>query len=514
MPLTQAPPLSRSIRYVKGVGPGRAVRLAQIGIATVEDALYYAPRRYEDRRRLAAIQDAPLGELVTLRVHVAARALRRLRGGRTIVEALMEDASGVCQAVWFNQPYLAQQLRVGDELVLCGRLEPGPRRQIIHPEMERLDGGEEESLHMGRIVPVYPLVAGVGQRWLRQLIATVVEQGSAQLEDPLPEHLRDPRGWPPLAQAIQELHFPSSFEAMELARARLAFDELLLLQLALAQRRAKTQQKIKPQRYRLAGPLTTQLRSRLPFRLTRSQERVLEECLQDLARPAPMYRLLQGDVGCGKTIVMIVLLAVAVQSGAQAAVMAPTELLAEQHARVIGEYLEPLSVSCAVLSQGVEPQERARRLQAIARGEISVVIGTHALIQRAVAFERLALVVIDEQHKFGVAQRARLAGKAQEPDVLVMTATPIPRTLALTMYGDLEVSTIDELPPGRGTVTTRWLREAEREELYAMIRRELSAGRQGYVVYPLIEERASASGEEFELLVRPARELKAATLMA
>ncbi|MBI4343496.1 MAG: ATP-dependent DNA helicase RecG [Candidatus Omnitrophica bacterium] len=504
MPVTQAPPLQRAIRYVKGVGPARAAQLAQMGVVTVEDALYFAPRRYEDRRRLSTLREAPPGELVTLRVQVLARSLRRIRGGRTLVEASVGDASGVGSAVWFNQPYLAQQLRVGEEVLLYGRLEPGSRpgppsaragagRQLIHPELEHLDGGEEDSLHTGRIVPVYPLIAGVNQRWLRRLLAGLVEQDSGLLDDSLPEPLRAAKGWPPLPQAIRELHAPSSFEALEIARARLAFGELLLLQLALAQRRARARHKTKPQRYQLDGPLTQALRQRLPFRLTDAQERVLRECCGDLDRRHPMYRLLQGDVGCGKTIVMVFLLAAAAQSGAQAAVMAPTELLAEQHARVIAGLLGPLGVSSTLLAQGLAPAERRERLQAIASGEAAVVIGTHALIQQEVAFKRLALVVIDEQHKFGVVQRARLAGKAQEPDVLVMTATPIPRTLALTMYGDLDISTIDELPPGRGRTTTQWLREAQRDELYALVRRELAKGRQGYVVYPLIEERSTVA---------------------
>jgi ATP-dependent DNA helicase RecG len=487
MAIAQAPLCERSIRYVKGVGPNRLSQLAELGIRTIEDACYCPPRRYEDRTHLVAIRDVTPGSPVTVRGTVTARSLRRIRGGRALVEAAVGDGSGVLRALWFNQPYLAQQIQVGEELILYGEAEKRPRLQMVHPEIERVEPGDESSLHMGRIVPVYPLVSGLTQRWFRQMMATVLEQHAEELEELLPEVLRESRGWPGVARAVRELHFPASWEALETAKRRLAFEELFVFQLALAQRRAKTAALMKPQRYTLDGPLTRGLRARLPFTLTASQERVLAELLADLGQPHPMHRLLQGDVGCGKTVVMAVLIAAAVQSGWQAALMAPTELLAEQHARVLGSYLGPLGVPVGLLSQGVAAAERRRLAARIAAGELSVVVGTHALIQRGVAFKRLSLVIIDEQHKFGVVQRARLATKAAVPDVLIVTATPIPRTLALTIYGDLDAATITELPAGRRPVTTRWLREAQRDELYALVRRELSQGRQGYVVYPLIE---------------------------
>jgi ATP-dependent DNA helicase RecG len=329
--------------------------------------------------------------------------------------------------------------------VLYGRLEPGARAQMIHPEMEAVED-DDSSHHMGRIVPIYPLTTGVSQRWVRRLIATILEESVEELEETLPEPLRLARGWPGVAAAVRELHFPSSWTTLESAKQRLAFDELLLLQLALAQRRAQTMATVKPHRYMLDGPLTQGLRQRLPFQLTASQERVFVELLEDLRQPYPMYRLLQGDGGCGKTILLILLMAAAAQSGCQAVLMAPTELLADQHARVASAYLEPLGVRVSLISQGVSAAERTKAVKAIASGAIAIVIGTHALLQRHITFQRLSLVIIDEQHKFGVAQRARLAKKAQRPDVLVLTATPIPRTLALSLYGDLAASTIT---PGR-----------------------------------------------------------------
>ena len=500
MTVSQARLHEQPIRYVKGVGPHRASQLASLGIATVEDACYYPPRRYEDRTRLAAIRDLTPGDLATVRARVLSKALRRLRRGRTLFEMTVGDSSGTLQAVWFHSPFLAQQVAVGQEFLLYGRLEPDARLQMIHPEIEAVEE-DDSSWHMGRIVPIYPLTSGVSQRWLRRLIAAILEESSGALEEILPEPLRLARGWPGVTAAVRELHFPTSWPSLETAKQRLAFDELFLLQLALAQRRAQTMAMSKPHRYLLDGPLTQGLRERLPFRLTASQERVLTELLEELRQPYPMYRLLQGDVGCGKTILLIFLMAVAAQSGCQAVLMAPTELLAEQHSRVAAASLGPLGIAVTLLSQGVAAPERARAAKAIASGKIPIVIGTHALLQRHVTFHRLSLVIIDEQHKFGVAQRARLAKKAQRPDVLVLTATPIPRTLALSLYGDLTASTITELPPGRRPIDTLWMHENQRKELYHLIRRHLADGRQGYVVYPLVEERATS-------------DLKAATQMA
>ncbi len=484
----QPPPDEQPLRYCKGVGPSRAAALAHLGLRTVEDACYFAPRRYEDRTRLLAIKDLAPGVVATVRGRVAAAGLRRARRGQAIFEAAVDDGTGVLSCLWFHMPYLARQIRKDDDLILYGTIGEAARPQMIHPEFERLDADEDPALHLGRIVPVYPLTASVGQRWLRRLVAGVVEQAAGRLDDVLPARIRAARGWPSVDEAVRTLHFPPSWDALERARESLAFAELFLLQALLAQRRVRTQARVKPQRYQLDGPVTRRLRASLPFALTASQSQVLDELLADLAQAAPMSRLLQGDVGCGKTIVLVSLLAVAVQSGYQAALMAPTELLAEQHRRTIAHYLEPLGVSAALLAQGVPAAERRRLAARIADGTIQVVVGTHALIQRGVAFKRLALVLIDEQHKFGVVQRARLARKAQEPDVLVVTATPIPRTLALSLYGDLAISTISEMPPGRQPVTTRWLRETQREELYGLIRREAARGRQAYIVYPRVKD--------------------------
>jgi ATP-dependent DNA helicase RecG len=490
-----------SLQYVKGVGPQRLRQLKALGLQTVEDACYFPPRRHEDRTRFVPLGELRPGQLVTTSGRIVRQQLRRMRRGQTLFEMALADDTGTLSALWFNQPYLAQQFKVGEQLILYGQVAEQLHPQMIHPEIERVERTDQASLHMGRIVPVYPLTTGVGQRWLRQVIAAAVEKGAEALEDWLPASLRAARGWPILAEAIRHLHYPPTLEALQRAQDRLAFEELFLFQLILAQRGQRTQARQKPQRYTLEGPLLPALRERLPFTLTPAQEQVLSELLQDLQQPAPMHRLLQGDVGCGKTVVMVALMAVAVQSGYQVALMVPTELLAEQHARTLGAQLGVLGVRVALLSQGVAPKARKAQREAVAQGAVDIVVGTHALIQKSVVFQRLALVLIDEQHKFGVLQRATLAQKAQTPDVLVVTATPIPRTLALSVYGDLECSTIRTLPPGRQPISTRWLRTAERGHLYRLIREELARGRQAYVVYPLVEEESAS-------------ELKAATQMA
>jgi ATP-dependent DNA helicase RecG len=501
METRQAPLHQRPIRYVKGVGPQRALWLGQLDIESVEDALYYPPRRYEDRSQLLPIKDLVSGQVATVRATVLSRTMRRARRNLSIVQASLGDTTGVLSCVWFHQPYLAEQLTVDHEFILHGKVEGRGRLQMVHPELERTEGDDDSSLHMARIVPVYPLTSRLGQRWFRRLIATLLEQYAAEAAETLPEILRMSQRWPDACDALRQLHFPDSWELLEAAQRRLAFEELFLLQLVLAQRRTRTAALVKPQHYQLNGPLTDALHRSLPFTLTASQTRVLQELLDDLARPGPMYRLLMGDVGSGKTIVLVCLMAVVVQSGYQAALMAPTELLAEQHARVVSAYLSPLGVRVGLLSQGVDPRQRKQRMAEAAEGTLSVVIGTHALIQRGVSFKRLALAIIDEQHKFGVAQRGTLARKARTPDMLVLTATPIPRTLALSLYGDLNLSVITELPPGRQPVKTVWLPGAERETAYALMREQLAQGHQVYVVYPLVEESAS-------------RDLRAATQMA
>lgn len=483
-----------SVQYVKGVGPVRAQRLKRLAIESVSDLLWTAPRRYEDRSRFVTIGALVPGEAVTIRVRFLEIEVRRMRTGRTLLQAAASDGTGTVSCVWFHQPYLLNQLKIGQEYILYGQAESAGRRlQFIHPELERLDGEPGElGLHIGRIVPMYPLTEGLTQRWFRTVVRTALDRHGQNLEEVLPAGLCERYHLPSMTRAIEQFHFPQTWDQLEQARQRLIFEELFIMQLRLALRRARWVARRKPRRYQFEGTLARTLVERLPFSLTDGQQRVIEELVGDLRRPAPMLRLLQGDVGCGKTVVAAYATAVAAQSRYQAAWMAPTELLARQHHRVLTGYLSPLGVRTGLLAQGVPAAERRALMRQVAEGAIEVVVGTHALIESSVTFARLGLVIIDEQHKFGVVQRSALARKAQEPDVLVMTATPIPRTLALSFYGDLACSTIDELPPGRHPVRTRRYKEPDRPQVYERIRQELQQGRQAYVVYPVIETKRQA----------------------
>lgn len=507
----QASVLKQPMRYLKGVGPARAEQLKRLGLATVEDLLWHVPRRYEDRRNFQTIDTVQAGAVVTLRASVLTRRLYRTRYGKTIVEAKLADQTGALPCVWFNQSYLASLLHVGDEVIVHGRIEPGKRLQLLHPEIEWLTSRtttpedqaleDDTPLNMGRIVPIYPVTQGLSQRWFRRMVRTALDHSLPELEDVVPSSMRERQHLMPFARAMEQVHFPDTDDEREQARRRLAFEELLQLQVSLALRRSRLAGQIKGRQYHSDGPLIRAFLTRLPFAFTASQQRVLEELTRELCAPTPMLRLLQGDVGCGKTVVAAALMAMVVESGYQVAVMAPTELLAEQHARVLRRYFEPLDLAVGLLIQGESSAQRKRLLEQVANGATSILVGTHALLEPAVSFAKLGLIIIDEQHKFGVAQRSALAKKAQFPDVLIMTATPIPRTLALTLYGDLNASTIAELPPGRQPVRSLWYQDAQRLEAYQLIRAQLQKGHQGYVVYPLVH-------------VNERRELKAATQMA
>jgi ATP-dependent DNA helicase RecG len=495
--------LGMPLQYLKGVGPQRARLLERIGLRTVGDALDRFPRRYEDRREVVPFRKLRIGEAQPTGgtvVGVSAPPRGRSRAPLTV---LFRDQSGFFSGLWFNQPYLAQLFKRGQRVFLYGKVVAGRGRgplQMQNAEFEIVEDDEEASLHMGRIVPVYGLTEGLTQRPTRSLLHRIVERHAREVPDALPEALRQRRDLLPAAEAYRAIHFPDVLEAAEAARRRFVFEDFLLLQVGLAIRRrreaARPGHTIAP-----PGRLVARLLEGLPFTLTAAQRRVWEEIRADLARPTPMNRLLQGDVGSGKTVVAVMALLTAVEAGFQGVLMAPTEILAEQHFGTVQRLLEPLGVPLALLSSGQKGKVREAALAAAASGAAPLVVGTHALIQDAVLFHRLGLAVVDEQHRFGVLQRATLRAKGRHPDVLVMTATPIPRTLALTLYGDLDVSVLDELPPGRQRITTAWRSEAKRREIYDFIRKELEQGRQAYVVYPLVEE-------------TEASDLKAATAMA
>jgi len=488
-----APPpatgLDAPVTKLPGVGPRHAQRLAKLSIRTVRDLLWHFPRRYEDYSALKTIDRLKLGEECTIIGNIWDVQTRKSRSGREMVQAIIGDSTGTIQATWFN-PYMIRQLKPGRTIVLSGKIDAYLGRLVLtNPEWEPLD---RQFIHTGRLVPIYSITQGMSARWLRRLIKQTVDAWTPHIQDYLPEAIRERQGLLPLGQALAQIHFPDSWDLLGQARRRLSFDEFFFIQIGMLRQRHQWQHR--PGRPLPATPeMLERFRRALTFELTGAQERALREIMADMAKDRPMSRLLQGDVGSGKTVVAAAAMWVAVCNGAQAVLMAPTEILAEQHYRGLSRLFEQLElpegrpVRMALLTGSLPEGEKRRIHDAIAAGEIDIIIGTHALIQEAVRFAHLGLAIIDEQHRFGVAQRASLRQKGYNPHVLVMSATPIPRTLALTIYGDLDISVLDELPPGRQPVRTRWLRPVERERAYAFIRRQVEEGRQAFIICPLVE---------------------------
>ncbi|MGH7390943.1 MAG: ATP-dependent DNA helicase RecG [Candidatus Rokuibacteriota bacterium] len=480
--------LETALQYLPGVGPQRAALLAKKGLTTVRDALFFVPLRHEDRTRLTPLRALVPGQTVTCTGLIA--GLSPPPPGRPQIPftVMLRDETGHVAASWFRAPYLSRVFARGQRLVLHGKV--ARFRGVLtlqHPDYEIVESGEDDRLHTGRLTPVYSTTERLPQRGLRRLMFAIVERFAGEVPEALPDAVRARRRLIPLATAVRDAHFPQTDAATAAARRRMVFDDFLFLQLGLAILRSRTARArgiaMSPR-----GDLVRRLRDTLPYRLTGAQARVWDEIRRDMGAPFPMHRLLQGDVGSGKTVVAAHAVLTAIEAGYQAAVMAPTEILAEQHYMTFRQLLEPLGVRVTLLTSALKARERVQRRAAVAAGEVNCAIGTHALVQEDVAFRRLGLAVVDEQHRFGVAQRARLKAKGEHPDMLVMTATPIPRTLALTLYGDLDVSVLDELPPGRRPVKTLARTGAKRRAIYAFIRDQVAAGRQAYVVYPLVEE--------------------------
>ncbi len=491
--------LDSPVIKLSGVGPRNAERLKKLGVMTIRDLLYLFPRRYVDYSNLKTINRLRYGEEVTIIGNVWDVSVREARSGLTVVSCLLADGTGVIEISWFNQPHIAQQIRPGKQIVVSGRVDEFMGRlTMTSPEWEPLD---KELVSTGRIVPIYPLTKGLSPRWLRRLMLRTTRYWAEKVPDPLPERIREERKFLPLGVALAQIHFPDSQEALREARRRLAFDELLLLQLGVMRQKFAWQSN--PGRtIRVEPGFVEQIISSLPFELTGAQRRALQEILDDLARDRPMSRLLQGEVGSGKTVVAFIAMLVTVAAGYQAAMMAPTEILAEQHYLTMTSLLEkmdlkhpvtgkPFSPRIRLLIGSTKPSEKKQIQEEIASGEVDIIVGTHTLIQEGVQFANLALAIIDEQHRFGVRQRASLRQKGYFPHVLVMSATPIPRTLALTIYGDLDISVLDEMPPGRQGVKTYLITPLERERAYRFIRSQIERGRQAFIIYPVIEESES-----------------------
>lgn len=490
-------PDTLSIQYVKGVGPRLAEKLAAHGIRTPHDALFFFPKAYEDRRRIVPLRSVRPDMTVPVRGQVlSVRGGGRGWGGSRFLEVVISDGTGRLSAKWFkSHPSLKDRFQVGESIALCGPVRLFQfRMEMHHPEIIAT-GDEEDPVNMGRIVPVYPAIEGIPPRTLRKILWEVVRKYAGAEPEFLPRWILDAARVPPVNESLQTLHFPPAEKDAEMLlsfssppQQRFIFGELFFIQWTLTRRRSGV-------RKETAEPLpwdreiVTEIKKRLPFKLTEAQRRVLNEILKDMSLPHPMHRLLQGDVGSGKTIVAWVAAMVAWRKGAQTALMAPTEILAEQHFHRFTALCRGLPVRVVLLTSSLSGKERERAREEIRKGKADVVIGTHAIIQEGVEFREMALGIIDEQHRFGVLQRAALRGKGRmSPHLLVMTATPIPRTLAMTLYGDMDVSVIDELPPGRTPVETIVVPEGRRQESWERVRRELAAGGRTYVVLPLVEE--------------------------
>ena len=501
------------VAELAGIGAKKAEALAAMEINTVLDLLTHYPRRYLDRTRQARLGELKPGDEALVLARVRKVSSRRTRQGRALVEVDLSDGSSYLRAVFFNQPWRARQLAVGTEAVLFGKVESyRGRRQMTNPVVDLVGD------RTGRIVPVYPQSEAAGLvTWEIASWVTEALQRAGRFADALPPAWRERLDLVGRTEAFQAIHAPETMAAASAARRRLVLDELLRLQLALVLRKRATERQAKGIRHVVEGELVRRFHAQLPFELTSAQRAAIAEIGADLAGPHPMHRLLQGDVGSGKTVVALTALLVAVQTGTQGALMAPTEVLAEQHHLAVRHLLGDLSVpddrtlmgerplSVGLLTNRTTAAERTRILAGLADGSVDLLVGTHALLEERVAFRSLGVVVIDEQHRFGVEQRAALRGKGDDPDVLVMTATPIPRTAAITVYGDLDVSVLGELPPGRTPVRTRWCRAPlDEAEAYARVAGEVGAGRQAYVVCPLVEgsERiqAKSATEEHERL--------------
>ena len=513
--------LQTDVRMVKGVGPQRAELLAKRGIFTLEDLLNYLPFRYEDRIHFSKIKDVQPNGTYTLRARVmSGQAVRGMYGRDAIYHLLVQDDSGSLPCKFFHGGYLEGRLKPGQQLILHGKVEIDKlrpaRREMINPQIEVLTGEEVDSVEMGRIVPIYEAVGTFGTRQIRRAIYATLQNLDPNIPDVLPPALLQLLHYPSRHEALILTHFPDAGESLEAlnlfrspAQQRLIFEEFFLYQLSLVLgRRAVRKENAIAFRVR-EDKVREALKRILPFKPTNAQKRVLGEIAADLEKPVPMNRLLQGDVGSGKTIVALQAAVIAIENGCQTALMAPTEILAVQHFLSARRILAPGGHTVELLISGLKPSEKTAARERIRSGEAQLVIGTHALIEDDVEFHRLGFVAIDEQHRFGVLQRKRLMDKAARhgnaPHVLVLTATPIPRTLSLTLYGDLEVSVLDELPPGRTPIETRTTTEQHLSGVWEFLRREVASGHQGYVVYPVIEEsklELKAAMEEYERLSR------------
>lgn len=458
-----------------------------MGIHTIRNILYYFPRDYKDRTLIQKISDAKIGAKITIQGKVIGIDTRISRTRKHILEVFVTDGTGTIAATWFNQPFLTGKFHVEDTVFLHGKVGAYKYLQMASPEYEIIHDEADTSERGGTIIPLYPLNERITQSQFRKVVEEAVHLFADSLEEVLPEEIIQKNRLLPLSAAIRDIHFPKTPEHLKNARYRLIYHELFILEIAMALRKREVKEETGIS-FRVGQNVDTHIRKLIPFTLTKAQERVIHEIKQDMRSPKPMNRLLQGDVGSGKTVVAIYAILAAIANGYQVAFMAPTEILAEQHFQTLKKYLHHSSVRIRLLTGEICSKKKKDDMEFIKNGDIDLVIGTHALIEEAVQFQKLGLTVIDEQHKFGVVQRLKLKEKGLCPDMLIMTATPIPRTLSLTLFGDLDISTLDEIPPGRSPVKTLWVPSGKESNAYHLIRGEVARGRQVFVVYPLVDE--------------------------
>ncbi len=488
--------LSRPVESIKGVGPRTAALLKKKGLVTIEDLVYFLPRRYEDRRFPASISQIKVGTRETVTGKVTGGEIK-FYGKRPVFEAILDDGTGLLTAKWFkgNPSYLKGIFKKDNRVILTGEIGQFLlKKEMVHPDFEILDREKDDLLHFKRIVPIYSETEGLYQKTIRKIMKRVADEYAPCVLSPIPEDICNKHKLIDIREAIAQVHFPSMDQNVDdynagltPAHRRLIFDEFFFFQLGMALKRKDLNMEAGIA-FKRGGARLEKFYNLLPFSLTAAQRRVIGEIEKDMAKPFPMNRLLQGDVGCGKTVVSMAAMITACDNGCQAALMAPTEILAEQHYNSIKNWAEALRINVILLTGKTGASEKKEIYGQIMDGKAQIIVGTHALIQEGVVFYRLGLAVIDEQHRFGVVQRAALRGKGANPDILVMTATPIPRTLAMTVYGDLDISIIDELPPGQKPINTRVFYERNRGKVYEHIRSEINKGYQVFIVYPLVEE--------------------------
>jgi len=486
-----------SAQYIKGVGPDRLKLLKRLGISTIRDSLRYFPARYEDRSNIKTISELKPDIYQTTKGKVVSSSIFRTRSAMTIFQLIVSDGTARLYCLWFRQPYMKKYFKENDIIILYGKIQKTTKLQVIHPEYEiiRDEARQEDAVHTGRIVPIYPLASGVNQRSLRRIIKNSVEQYASYADGILPVRIQAKHKLLDICLAIRNIHFPENENQRERARKRLVFDEFFLLQLALAIKRYRLKNIPNGKAHMVAQEREEEFFKALPFKLTGAQKRVIEDIKADMKNPRAMYRLIQGEVGSGKTLISAYGFFLTVTNNHQGAIMVPTEILARQHYLVFCGLFASLGIRVALLVNGMKKKEKEDTLQSIASGSVDIVVGTHTLIQKKIEFKDLGLLVIDEQHKFGVEQRGALKIKAKNYDMLIMTATPIPRTMAMTLYGDMDISIVDELPQGKRDVKTLWIDNSRINEVYAFVREQLKEKKQAYIIYPVIDESSALKSE-------------------